>query len=135
MIQFRGRQQEIEYGFVHPNLRYVVLDLERWLGLKGLDLHITSIYRAPGTIEGESGVHGTLRALDCIPDGKEWNSAEMKKLAAYMNQRHPRPDGKKTVLWHSHRGGGIHFHLQVPWTKDFNESRMIESLKKKIEEK
>lgn len=132
MIHFRSQAQEIEYNYIHPKLRALVMDLERWLSLKELDLYVTSIYRAPGTIKGESGVHGTLRALDCIPDGKDWEADDMARLAEFMNDRHPRRDGKPSVIWHSHRGGGLHFHLQVAWTKDFDENKLIEEMKDKV---
>lgn len=122
MIHFRSDKQAKEYCHIHPRLKALTLDLERYLGLKGLDVYVTSILRKPGNIKGESGVHSTLRALDCIPDGKDWEVSDMKKLAKFMCQQWPREDGKPSVLWHSHRGGGWHFHLQVPWTKDFKDA-------------
>jgi len=135
VIHFRQKHLEVEFDLAHPNLRKLARELDRWLELKGLDLYVTSIFREAGTIKGESGVHATLRALDGIPDGKDWNAEEMSDLAEFMNNSYPRKDGKPSVLWHSHRGGGLHFHLQVEWISNFNENKLVEEIRNLKKEK
>jgi len=97
----------------------------------GYDVIITSMVRPLKTVNGESGVHATGRAIDCIPmkrsDVKTIQTStaydqEMKIVADCINKMLPRKDGISTIMWHQVAGGGgLHFHIQTPWSPTYKD--------------
>ena len=96
------------------------------LNLKGFKVDITSMVRPAGQIPGESGVHATGRAIDCIPvETKESGpvtTREMTELADIFCRLFPRDDGKTPLMWHQVAGGGgYHFHIQCQATSSYRD--------------
>lgn len=128
----------LQYTFKYPEksreFNYLAPSLQKLFGLcchvlnhMGYDVIVTSMVRKDQTIKGESGVHATGRALDFVPlkrgDVKEKEAdyhTKMKLVAESINKMLQRADGKQLLIWHD-VGHGIHFHLQVPWAKDFKD--------------
>lgn len=84
--------------------------------------------RPINTIANESGVHATGRAIDLVPVSTNSNFKEkeadfckkMNIVAECVNKMLPRADKMQCVIWHKvPNGGGLHFHLQVPASKEF----------------
>jgi hypothetical protein len=123
MIQrsFKPGISPIEWNFIHPQVQ-AMFNYMQWIWNEaGFDLVITSMIRPAGTIKGESGVHATGRALDCVPrrrmDGfMRLDSDEMQDycqlIESLVEYTFKRADGKRSCIYHNHRGGGWHFHLQ-----------------------
>lgn len=67
-------------------------------------------------VEGESGVHKDLRAIDFrneFDGGFIYSEDQVKHLVSFMNEAFPRNDGKVTCIHHSFNGGPHHFHIQL----------------------
>lgn len=72
--------------------------------------------RVSDPIEGESGVHLAMRALDFrdqVGPAFTYREESRKRLLEFFNTKYARNDGKPTLLWHSFNNGPKHFHLQV----------------------
>lgn len=108
---------------MHSGVRIMVTELAQLLVVMQSDAEVTSILRMPGEIDGDSGVHVTGRAADVVV--KRWNRQyqDMTKLGpiieSFLNELHPRTDGKPSCLWHE--GTGWHFHLQVAYDPSFTD--------------
>lgn len=119
-VRFKEGVNPNEWDYLHPRVKVVFETLAILMMRCGLDVEITSMLRKPGTIAGESGVHATGRALDCVPRIKSKDSSKtrldyrfMQKTADFLNLVFTRSDQKNTVIWHDVGAHGWHFHLQV----------------------
>lgn len=120
-FSFRDTDRSHEYWCLHAKVREIFEVLVQVLSVHGYATEITSMVRMADSIPGESNVHSTGRALDCIPKEKELNESLMERIAFSFCNMFPRTDGKDIMLWHSFKGGGLHFHIQVPTTKDYQD--------------
>lgn len=123
-VTFKPGVNQDEYQYLHPKLRPMIEWLALSLSAMDCDLQITSMLRKPNAILGESNVHATGRAIDLVPRARKTktnaiHSSDMQKLADTMCIIWRRNDQKRSALWHSMNGGGLHFHLQVQATKDY----------------
>ena len=110
---------------LHPGLwrpvQMLMFNIHR-LGYMGI---ITSTIRPKTT---DSGVHATGRAIDIGVrklDGSrvvfnKYLISVFRKLAYIINVAYPRPD-KKFTVWFHNSGLGWHFHIQMPWDKNFKD--------------
>ena len=124
-VRFKEGVNPAEYEVLHPALKKPLELIAVCLDHLGYDTMITSMLRKANTIPGESNVHATGRALDCVPvarDGKRVNASksDMQRIAAQVNSSYRRRDQKLTCLFHN-TGLGNHFHVQVPWSKDYKD--------------
>lgn len=129
--QFRNPEKSREFDYLAPSLQKMFMLLCHILNAMSYDVIITSMIRKPDTIDGESGVHATGRALDCVPlkrsDVKQLETSadydqKMKIVADCINKMLPRQDERSTVIWHQFPGGGgLHFHIQVPYDSKFKD--------------
>lgn len=127
---FRNPDKAREFNYLAPSLQKLFYLVSHVLNSMNYDVVVTSMVRLNGTIRNESGVHATGRAIDCIPVSQNPNFKEkeadfhkkMQIVAQCINQMLPRQDGKECVIWHEvPGGGGLHFHIQVPWSKDYKD--------------
>lgn len=108
-----------EWEHLHPKVKSIYEVLFIIFDQMGYELEVTSMLRRANTIPGESNVHATGRALDCVPRRKKWTERiiradEYKIVSSFINFLYPRKDNKSTCLWHD-RGLGFHYHVQVPF--------------------
>jgi hypothetical protein len=128
---FRNPEKARQYDYLAPSLQKMFCLLCHILNDMGYDIIVTSMVRPVSTIANESGVHATGRAIDCVPikraNVKSVESSadydqKMKIVAECINRMLPREDLKHTVVWHQViGGGGLHFHVQVPASKDYKD--------------
>jgi hypothetical protein len=112
---FQKPDKSYQLQYLHPKVLEIFEAICKALNANDYDVEITSMVRPVGTVKGESGVHATGRALDCVPRGKKVDDDFMNNLENTINVNYPRKDGRLTCLWHSVKGGGgYHFHIQVP---------------------
>lgn len=133
--QFRNPAKSREFDYLAPNLQKMFYLLCHILNDMSYDVIITSMLRLPDTIDGESGVHSTGRAIDCIPlrrsdvnivETSQDYDTKMKIVADCINKMLPRADGKSTIIWHQFPGGnGLHFHTQVPYNVNYKDLKGI----------
>lgn len=67
-------------------------------------------------IDGSSGVHEAGRAVDFRDehlDKYTYTDAQATLIAAMLNLKYARHDGKKTALFHVFDGGPRHCHIQL----------------------
>jgi hypothetical protein len=123
-FQFRNPEKAREFDYLHPHLQRLFRLICHILNDMDFDVLVTSMIRPAGTIEGESGVHAVGRAIDFVPlrtpGGPNVSQVKMEAIAECINRLYPRGDKKPILMWHQvPTGGSIHFHAQVPATKDF----------------
>jgi hypothetical protein len=138
---FRNPENSRQFNYLAPSLQKMFYLLCHILNDMQYDVIITSMVRPPDTVKDsngnvtESGVHATGRALDCVPmkrsNVKSVQTSvaydqEMKIVADCVNKMLPRQDGKSTLIWHQvNGGGGLHFHIQVPWGPLFKDLKGV----------
>lgn len=127
-VTFKAGLNPNEYNVLHPGLEGPLETVVFLLDRLGYDTEITSMLRMPGRIKGESNVHSTGRAIDCVPRMRE-NSRKpytpnMQMIATMVNASYKRNDQKLTCLYHD-SGLGNHFHIQVMATADFKDLRGV----------
>jgi hypothetical protein len=130
---FRNPDKSRDFTYLAPSLQKLFLLVSHVLNAMGYDIVITSMIRPMGTVKTESGVHETGRAMDFVPlkhgDVKEKEADFHKKMlivAECINRMLPRQDGRPLLMWHQVAGGGgVHFHLQVPSSKDFKDLKGV----------
>ena len=86
------------------------------------------VTRVSDTVEGESGVHQAMRAVDFRDEhaGKFlYDHDEREAILKFLNLKYERTDGYKAVIWHNFRGGAHHWHLQVPYDKSNLKRRLV----------
>lgn len=119
---FKDVDKSHQYWVLHPKVRDVFEVICKILNFNGFQVEITSMVRPPDTIQGESGVHATGRAIDLIPKGQPISESFMRDIESAINLSFPRKDKKNTCLWHSvPGGGGFHFHLQVAYDQSYTD--------------
>lgn len=130
MIQykFKDPSKEYQYKYLHPKVREDFELLCHILNKRGYAVVITSMVRPKDTIPGESGVHATGRALDCVPIATRKSGPmsfnDMSDIAYFMTKAYPRMDDKAPVIWHEVPGGnGYHFHIQAEYGADYRDLR------------
>lgn len=125
--EFRNPERAREFQYLHPHLRRLFMLVCHILNDMEFDVLITSMIRPADTISAESGVHATGRAIDCVPMARskmqfDKLDLQMKLLCECLNKMYPRKDSKPLIMWHEVKGGGgLHLHVQVPWTADFKD--------------
>lgn len=122
---FSSSKQSGEWPILHPQVRVIVQCIANIHDLLGWDTEVTSCVRLPGEIPGESGVHATGRACDCVarmrPNSCPGPIAVVAPVvASLMNFIFRRHDQFSSVLWHS-VGYGFHYHAQVPYDPSYND--------------
>lgn len=129
---FRPKIDPDQWQYLHPAVRFIFYFLRQNCEAFGCDLVITSMIRPVGSIPGESGVHATGRALDCVPSPKKDiggpNTYRVydfsKKLADLANVVFKRADNKLSVIFHN-TGSGNHFHIQVPYDYAYQDLKGV----------
>jgi hypothetical protein len=111
-------REQWDSGNVDARLKAVILALE---GLLSRDMPprsvvLTSIYRKPGAIAGESGIHGTWCAADISTASIPTPLIGEAETALNTIFRYGvGNDGKPhDVAFYHNAGNGYHLHLQVP---------------------
>lgn len=127
LIEIKDGLDKSQWSCIHPKAKQVLWTVCYLLNELGYDCEVTSMLRPAGSIRGESGVHATGRAIDCAPrprGKKPVISSHMQKVANTVNFLYPRRDNLLTVLWHD-VGLGKHFHIQVPWSRQWKDFQGI----------
>jgi hypothetical protein len=123
-VLFSNLENETEWQSLHPKVKRLATALAAKLLHYDADAIVTSCIRPLGQIPGESGVHATGRAADLVPKFRAVATKErqLEVIAEELNLEFPRKDGKKSVVYHKDSDGcGCHFHLQVPWSADYQD--------------
>lgn len=125
VLRFSSDRQKNEWPHLHPKVREIVMRIAQIHDLLGWDTEVTSCVRRSGEIPGDSGVHVTGRAADCVARLRPNSCSEPVAQVApviqkLMNYVYPRQDQFASVLWHSF-GYGFHYHVQVPWSADYKD--------------
>lgn len=122
---FKTDKQRDELPLLHPKLPKILSAIVTIHDVLGWDTEVTSCVRRPDEIPGESNVHATGRAFDCVArhrsDGCKVPVVEVAPMIAkLLNAKFPRQDQFSSVLWHS-AGYGFHYHVQVPFDPAYKE--------------
>jgi len=97
MIHFATDEIEKSYyKNTSHRTRKALNELDRMLGLKGLNTYVTSTRE---------------KSVQCIPDGKDFTSKEMIALAMFVSRNHG--TGKRSCIWSRNKRNNGHFHLEV----------------------
>ncbi len=111
-MKFKEEKMREQFPLLPELLKRMISDFELVSETLGVEPVIT---RISDPIEGESGVHPDLRAID-FRDEYEGELLYTRRareiLVLRINTKWPRNDGKLTLIWHSFRGAPNHFHLQ-----------------------
>ncbi len=127
---FKDPEKSFQFTALHPACIRMFQLLAHFLNEIGFGVMITSMVRPANLIPGESGVHATGRAIDFVPVATKKSGPvtvlEMKEIAEVFNKYFPRDDKKDMFMYHSvDGGGGFHFHIQIPQTRDYMDLKGV----------
>lgn len=120
IYSFKDPSKSWELQKLHPKVVDIFYLLCEVLKFYNADVMITSMIREKNTIPGESGVHSTGRALDCV---SSLSPEKCQKIAELIDKLLPeRKDKKRQVMFHEvDQGNGLHFHIQVEWSSSYKD--------------
>lgn len=153
-LLFRPSLNQDDWDALHPLVHEIYFFIEALVNQCGLNLVVTSMVRKKDQIPGESGVHSTGRALDCVAEVQTVKGSinhqtiiadrdlTCRLITSLCNIVYFRQDRKQTVIYHNVTSGN-HFHIQVPWdsryedlngssvmAKDYSDEEVREMIKK-----